>query len=164
MRTRLMLCATIFGTTLAITSSASQFTCDEPRGMRAEHGDLFALDGTQLRSAKDGVKWSEDRYSGLFPEVLIRSEEMVISWANAVPPSIRGLVDNGKQTYHIPILGRDKISVWGVRAESEIAEIRRFYGNNGTLYLLQSTIVLHLQDPLTAPSQAGIYIAHCVPQ
>lgn len=161
MKATIALCVVVLGITVATATSANQFTCDEPRGMRAEHGDFFSLDGSRFQRAEDGVKWSEDGFSGVFPNVLIRAKGMVISWANAVPQSIRGLVDNGEKVYRIPIIGRDEISVWGVRAQSSTAEIWRFYENNQTLYMLQSTIALHLQDPLTAPSQAAIFVAHC---
>lgn len=133
--------------------------------MRAEHGDLRALDGSDgwARRTEDGVEWSEDGYSGVRPQVAIGGGVMLVSWANAVPESIRGMVDDGRHVERFPIAGSDDTSVWGAMEKLSTVEVWRFYLNSNTLHLLQSSIGLHLQDPLTVPSQAAIYIAHCTP-
>ena len=163
MNARLALSFVFLATTLSSETNANEYRCDEPRGMRAEHGDLFALDGSHILRADDGVKWADDGFSGVFPSVSVRSHEIVIAWENSVPEDIKGLVDSGARVYRIPISGRDSISVWGVRMQSSTAEIWRFYENYRTLYLLQSTIGLSLQGMNMAPSQAAIYVAHCLP-
>ncbi len=162
---RLVLAAAVFFTCATAWSAeeARMFQCELPHGKRVDYGNLEALDGTKLQRFEDGPEWSDDGYSGIRPVVVVDRDTMLISWANAVPKDLRGLVNDGRHVNRIPIAGRDAISVWGMTTKSNTATIWRYYLNYNIFYLMELSIGVALQDPLTAPSMAAIYISRCEP-
>ena len=160
---RLFLATAVFFTctTASGAEEARIFRCDSPQGKRVDNGNLEALDGTKLQRFEDGPEWSDDGYSGVRPVVVVDGDTMLISWANAVPKDLRGLVNDGRHVKRVPIAGRDAISVWGMTTKSNTAAIWRYYLNYNVLFLLESSITLNLQDPLAAPSMAALYISRC---
>lgn len=163
MRSVLVVAALVVSTTTGTAYAARMFQCESPQGKRVDYGNLETLDGTMLRSFEDGPEWSDDSYSGVRPVVVIDRGTMFVSWANAVPENLRGLIDDGRHVNRIPIAGRDETSVWGMTTAASTAAIWRYYLNYNLLYLLESSIGIHLQDPMTAPSMAAIYISRCEP-
>jgi hypothetical protein len=163
MRTILVVFTLVACVTTAGAQEARMVQCESPRGKRVDYGNLQALDGKMLRHFVDGPEWSDDGYGGVRPVVMIEDNTMFISWANAVPENLRGLVDDGRHVKRIAITGHDEVSVWGTTMAANTAAIWRYYLNYDVLYLLESSIGLHLQDPLTAPSMAAIYISRCEP-
>lgn len=137
------------------------YQCDTPTGKRVDYGDVLRLGGGHVQKFSDGPQWSDDGFNGVRPVVQLDGNTMRITWGDAVPPSLTGKVPQGTRVYEVQIQGRDLQSVWGVTARSTTVDIWRFYTNYRTLQLVTSSVALSLQDPITAPSMAAIFISNC---
>jgi len=52
---------------------------------------------------------------------------MLISWADALPADLKGVVEPRPWLHSVPITGRDNISVWGTSTERSTVDIWRFF-------------------------------------
>jgi hypothetical protein len=130
MRTILAAVALVACTTIAGAQEARMFRCESPQGKRVDYGNLEALDAAMLQRFEDGPEWSDDAYGGVRLVVVIDRGTMLISWANAVPENIRGLVDDGRHVKRVAITDSDEISVWGTTTAANTAAIWRYYLNH----------------------------------
>jgi hypothetical protein len=135
------------------------FRCDAPQGKVVNYGDWPRSDGTFLQRFADGPKWSDDGFNGISPIVVVSGDQMAITWGNYVPSLLDRKVDDRPRIFHVPIQGRDHVSVYGTVIMPSVVHVFRFYFNQLTLYRLTSSVYLMKE----APSEAAIYIARCRP-
>jgi hypothetical protein len=145
----------------AATADQLSFVCDEPHGMRVDYGTNFALDGRAFQSFADGPEWSKDGFSGVHPTLVIRPSEMIVTWGDAIPESIKALVHPETTPDVVPISGQDDASVFGVLIKARTIEVFRFYFWYRLLFLYTSSYSPSLQDPKSAPAMNSINISKC---
>lgn len=78
-----------------ITPSVAQtgffLTCTAPAGQRAEYGTLFSLEGAPVVTQEDGIVWSPDGFSNVYPMFLWRPtspDQLFFTWGDARPPGL----------------------------------------------------------------------------
>jgi len=158
----LALCSLSIGSALSADGPLG-FVCDEPSGKRVEVGDVRALDGRSLQRAADGPQWTDDGYRNVRPSVVIDSDTMKVTWGNALPDELIGVVKPQSHVINVPITGRDSISVYGTITNEMTVEIFRYYLNYDVLYRVMTSVGLSLQPLASQPAMSAIYVARCRP-